>query len=96
VTEYGILIVAVGKTGPTLDPPEWVTLYDPDGGDPDVEYPTGALESDVDPAKALRFDSSVEASECWRRQSTRTPLRPDGRPNRPLTSLTVEIKKLPE
>jgi hypothetical protein len=30
--------------------------------------------------------------DLWQRPSTEVPLRPDGRPNRPLTAFTVEFE----
>jgi hypothetical protein len=46
-------------------------------------------------AKARGFSSSTEALEHWRRQSVVYPLRPDGKPNRPLTAYTVEVTHVP-
>lgn len=42
--------------------------------------------------KALQFNSIGEAFEFWRQISKGVPLRPDGKPNRPLTVFTVEIR----
>lgn len=92
---YGIKILAHGATGPELEPAEWVVYSDPDGGDPEIDYPTGAIVSSDDPERAMAFASFDEAVLYWQRQSERTPLRPDGRPNRPLTAFTVEIEPLP-
>jgi hypothetical protein len=44
------------------------------------------------PGEALTFPSQSAAMEFWRRQSTRRPLRFDGRPNRPLTAFTVAVE----
>lgn len=41
---------------------------------------------------AHRFDSRSEAMLAWNTVSQRRPRRPDGRPNKPLTALTVEIQ----
>lgn len=41
-----------------------------------------------DPSKARQFSSAADAMEYWRRSYG---LRPDGKPNRPLTAYTVEI-----
>jgi hypothetical protein len=38
---------------------------------------------------AQRFAGVGEAFEMWRKQSTRRPLRPDGKPNRPLTAFSI-------
>jgi hypothetical protein len=42
-------------------------------------------------SKAMTWATAAEAMECWRQQSKVTPLRPDGRPNRPLTAFSIEI-----
>lgn len=71
---------------------EWLTFYDPDAGD--LER-SGLIDCSPDAARALRFLNYLAAADYWQQQSTRLPLRPDGRPNRPLTAFTVEIKRLP-
>jgi hypothetical protein len=43
-----------------------------------------------DPAKALQFDNAGDVHRTWTQQSTTTPTRDDGRPNRPLTAYTIE------
>jgi hypothetical protein len=52
----------------------------------------GVFTGDSD--EALRFDTKAEAMIFWRTQSRSKPWRPDGKPNRPLTALTVEIEEL--
>jgi hypothetical protein len=42
---------------------------------------------------ALKFASPLEATELWRTQSKTLPIRPDGKPNRPLTAFTVAIER---
>jgi len=44
--------------------------------------------------QAAVFVTQDAAIACWHTQSRARPLRPDGEPNRPLTSLTVEIREL--
>lgn len=73
----------------------WLASYDPDGGDPSLAYPTGTFSVTTDPAQALRFRDGGAALEFWRQQSKRTPLRPDGKPNRPLCAFTVVVKEVP-
>lgn len=75
---------------------EYLKAYDPDGGNLAVAYPIGIVISTPDPAKALRFATTEEAWACWRLQSRRTPHRPDGQPNRPLTAYTITIANAPE
>ena len=43
---------------------------------------------------ALRFRDAAEAWRFWRTISRVRPVRPDGKPNRPLTSTTIEILNL--
>ena len=42
-----------------------------------------------DKARARHFQSVAGATAFWRTQSKAVPLRPDGKPNRPLTAITV-------
>ncbi len=43
--------------------------------------------------KARQFPDFKTAFEFWRQQSPTIPLRPDGKPNRPLTALTVTFER---
>jgi hypothetical protein len=70
-------------SGPYL---EWFDV-DANGG-------RGADRWTHDLGKAMRFPSFEAAMECWRAQSTHTPLRDDGKPNRPLTAYNVSIEKV--
>lgn len=54
----------------------------------------GFLTVTTDQRCAKRFSSGREALEYWRTQSKTVPLRPDGKPNRPLTAYTIEIKQV--
>jgi hypothetical protein len=42
---------------------------------------------------ALDFPDSIAAFEFWKTQSKTVPLRPDGKPNRPLTAWTIQLWK---
>jgi hypothetical protein len=55
--------------------------------------PTGGpwIVFTTDVGEALRFPDAAAAMECWRQQSVAMPLRPDGRPNRPLTAYSIEV-----
>jgi hypothetical protein len=48
------------------------------------------------PEYAMRFKTLRDAMEFWRTASTVKPVRPDGRPNRPLTASTISVFKLEE
>lgn len=89
----GILVLA--HAGYTLGPshpftPGWVKRYDPEAFDG-----RGDLEVTQRPEEALVFASHAEAFELWRAVPSARPLRPDGKPNRPLTAYTVTIEPLP-
>lgn len=49
-----------------------------------------------DPAQAMRFDGLEAALNAWKTQSKVRPLRPDGKPNRPLTAFSITFDTLPE
>ena len=60
--------------------------YDPDGNNGQGEFSvTTKLEH------AMKFVDSQAAINCWRMQSTVEPLRKDGKPNRPLSAVTVQV-----
>ena len=42
-----------------------------------------------------RFDDAADALDYWRQQSATMPLRADGEPNRPMTSLHVMVEEVP-
>ena len=81
-----IIGLATGET--TGFDGKFVKEYDPSYRLPGEEYDGGLLEVTDDPSEALEFPSAKEALECWRREYG---MRPDGRPNRPLTAFTVEV-----
>ena len=64
----------------------WLAEYDPDFDDG-----RGYIRGTEDPDEAMRFNSAMEALELWRAVSTVRPLRPDGKPNRPLSAFSVEV-----
>ena len=45
-------------------------------------------------ADAMRFADHGKAMEFWNRIPKCKPLRPDGKPNKPLSATTVEIVKI--
>ena len=54
----------------------------------------GEFTSEIIEAK--KFADGGVAMEFWRTQSSVCPYRADGRPNRPLTSTTVELERIYE
>lgn len=58
-------------------------------GPPDGNPMQAHVVATADEAKALVFPDAAAALECWRKAHG---MRWDGRPNRPLTAFTVEIR----
>jgi hypothetical protein len=58
--------------------------------EPDVdELGRGRLVTTPNVEEARDWPDPSAAFEFWRQRSKRVPLRPDGKPNRPLTAYTV-------
>jgi hypothetical protein len=68
----------------------WLESFDPAAYDG-----RGLVRWTVDPAKAARFPSKEMAFRTWYASPACRPIRPDGKPNRPLTAYTVTIEELP-
>jgi hypothetical protein len=68
---------------------EWVKSFEHDahGG-----QGFAVFTDDID--DAMRFGTKAAALQFWSQQSTVQPLRPDGKPNKPMTALTVMIEEL--
>ena len=62
----------------------YLASYDPEG-----DGGTGVATWTRDPAHAMTFATGEAATACYRAVPLNRPLRPDGRPNRPLTMFTV-------
>jgi len=60
--------------------------------DPDAHNGMGELRTTLDLDEALMFVDMEDAWEYWRTQSRVLPLRPDGKPNRPMTAFTVTVE----
>lgn len=68
----------------------WLKSYDPDANDGQ-----GEVNFTRDPALAMKFADTGAAMEQWMRVSKVRPTREDGKPNRPLSAFTIEVKRLP-
>ena len=70
---------------------EYLERYDPEAfaGGGDAEFTT-------DPSRALRFPGMREALECTRAVPRARPVRADGKPNRPLTTCTLQYVPVDE
>lgn len=62
--------------------------------DVDARDGRGHVDMTTDVAEAIEFPSFAAAMEYWRRPSAVRPVRPDGRPNRPLTAYTIEPRPI--
>jgi hypothetical protein len=74
------------------DTGDYLESFDPDVGDPPDKYPTGLAVWTNDIDSAMKFATNVAAIRCWQTPSTTCPLRPDGKPNRPLSVFSVLIE----
>lgn len=59
--------------------------------DVDARKGRGVVHSVKSPDEARLFADTADALLYWKRQSSVTPLRDDGKPNRPLTAYTIEV-----
>lgn len=53
----------------------------------------GSVAMTVDGSKALIWPDIADVLAAWKEQSTVLPLRPDGKPNRPLSAFTIEPER---
>ena len=65
-----------------------------ESGDHDAYNGQGYFTFTPNVNDAKRFPSIGAALDYWRKQSTARPLRPDGKPNRPLSAIHAEILEL--
>lgn len=62
--------------------------------DPNGRNGLGKIDFTEKRIEARHFDSILAVMECWKTQSTTVPLRPDGKPNRPLTAYTIQPERI--
>jgi hypothetical protein len=67
----------------------WLQAYDVE-----AHEGRGAVQWTESRYNAMIFHDPATAMRLWQTQSVTTPLRPDGKPNRPLTAYTVEVENL--
>jgi hypothetical protein len=88
-TAYGIRAVGFSNGVPCPHAGQWLESFNHDTAD-GLGYGTFTVHA----RQAMRFATPGDALTFWRRGSRTKPLRPDGRPNRPLTALTVQVEPL--
>lgn len=59
---------------------------------PHTEFGTCAIDTTGDKSKARVFSGLMEVHYEWSTISKVEPYRPDGKPNRPLAGLTIEVE----
>jgi hypothetical protein len=89
-TAYIILAHGFANGVPCPHTGQWLESFDHDAFD-GQGYGT-FTPKEID---AKRFESISAAMQFWNTQSSVRPLRPDGKPNKPLTALTISVEKLP-
>jgi hypothetical protein len=91
-----IQIVGLINGGTTSFDGQYVVDYDPsrNGVEPSSGFPMCCyLETTPDRDKATRFEIR-DAFALYQQVDPRHTIRPDGKPNRPLTAFTVTIEKV--
>lgn len=84
MTVVRLVALADGRDHP--DAGRWLESWDLDAYDG-----RGRITATDDLARAYRFADAREVMTLWRSASKVRPLRPDGKPNRPLTAFTIEV-----
>lgn len=62
-----------------------------EGGDHNAMDGRGFFTFTSDPAHAMQFATFADALKFWQQQSKVNPVRPDGKPNRPLTAMNATV-----
>lgn len=69
----------------------YVASYDLDYG-----RGMGKVETTTDPTQAMWWPYSLDVFKAWKQVSPKYPIRADGKPNRPLSALTITVDTLDE
>lgn len=90
-----ILMKLVGLAGGGTTPfdGQYLREYDPgrDGVGPNGEALLAHIVTTSDPAKGMAFADAAHVHEVYTLVDERRPVRPDGKPNRPLTAFTIDV-----
>jgi hypothetical protein len=95
--DHLIQILGLADGRPSPFDGQYLKQYDPgrDGVDPNGERMLAHIVCTDDPAEAIQFSDLEEIHALWTAVDPRCPLRPDGKPNRPLTAFSITIGQLP-
>ena len=88
-----IQIVGMVNGMPTPHDGKYLREYDAtrSGIDPDG-VPWIHLVTTPDKQEAQKFDDLLSARACWMQIDLNNPVRPDGRPNRPMTIFSITLE----
>lgn len=86
-----IRIVERAAVGEVEESGCYIRYYDNSHED---ELGLGVLHLTRERSEAKRFDDAAEAFAFWEQQSRTVPMRPDGKPNRPITAYSVLMEKI--
>jgi len=80
---------------PTPYDGQFLQEYDPnrDGISPDGKRMLAHLVCTPEPREAMRFANPGIAWQQWLLVDERNPVRPDGKPNRPLSAFSISIEE---
>jgi hypothetical protein len=92
-----MLLEGMVNGGVTALDGQYLKEYDPgrDGVDPSGQPMLAHVVVTDDPSEAMQFKDFIEFRRFWLRIDPRNPMRPDGKPNRPLTAFTVSALRYP-
>jgi len=88
---YVIRIISKADETPSECDGQWVMSYDAHVGPQNDGLISGYLITTPELRRAKKFATQQEALECYGQQNG---LRPDGKPNRPMTAFTVCIESI--
>lgn len=77
---------------------QYLKEYDPDRGGTDTQGQAVIAHVVTTPNRdeAMRFTDAAHLHRVWTQVPAADPVRPDGKPNRPLTAFTVSTEVIPD
>lgn len=90
-TRYALKIVCVADGSATPLAGRYVRRWHPSASHPGLPM----IDAVSNPAGARTFATWTEALDYWQGVNRKHPVRPDGRPNRPMTAYTCEVVPIP-
>jgi hypothetical protein len=93
-----LTLVELASGRPSPFDGQYLKEYDPnrDGETPDGDLLLAHIVTTPDIEEAMKFESMQEVHKIWTRVDDRDPIRPDGKPNRPLTAFTIQASPYQE